>query len=405
MPRSERDSEQLVKTERFVKRHFPDLTSIQACLYFIGLPELERRNGKIGREFLEAEDDWAKTSFCSRQSVGKNLQKLAVHGLIRYEPGNNGKTEGSSRKLTKVRRCSLEELKSPENHDASYRFIPAELERIAERLEIHGVPWHKEIITPRWTVGITGRFTHSNSKLTKRGTNTKDARLKAFLGALKPNEILYEIDWSSAEPTVLIDALKKRALLPPEFLFDDIYELIQKSRGLTRSKAKVVFNKVLTYGTQTKIRVPPDWPQDERLITLATAIDTYRNELFEKGKRTGSTRRHTHTLLGRRMQVPPHVRSHRGLILSWHIQGTVADLFGRVVEQFLDDEAKGLCRFFFPCHDAVYLAVEQGRAYNPSEVMTRIPEALGIGLRVREERYERTSAGEGRPKRRALVKG
>ena len=380
----------LAEIEVYARRHYPDLSLAEHALYFDALRIHERKNGGMFKKLLKSEDEWARESGASRPTVRKALHSLQTRGLIRYTPGNNG-SDGQKRKKAVVRRCTIEEIKKGVDMDVLHRFVPANAEALAERLNGHGVPWNGCTIKPRWNVAVTGRLNHKGSPMTAKGTNTKKYRLKAFRKSLRQDEVLIEADWIAAEPTVLCHALNKRGLLPPGVVPEAIYEAVQDARSVDRAEAKKSFQK-LVYSSRRVLTIPGKWKltSPHFLRGLVDAVSTYREDLWQKGKPTTPAKdnpRFVYTLTGRKLTHDGKRRTDRGDILAWQLQGTVADVFTPVVEHVLNDEAQGRCRFFFPCHDAVYVAVKADSDYDPAAVMRQYADLAGIPLRTKTKRY------------------
>ena len=387
MSKRQHNTGTLAETEGFVLRYFPALTTVQRNLYFIGVRILERRNGGIFRPITEDEETWRRVSGPARKKVREGREELQALGLIHLTPGNNG-SDGSPRRKATVRRCSIEEIRNGVDAEILNRFVPADIEALAAEIEERGIPWNGDLIRPRWNVALTGRLNHSSSPLTAPRTNTKTYRLKAFRRSLAEDEELIEADWKAAEPTVLCDVLAKRGLLGEEAEPESIYEALQTTTGCNNKKAKKLFQSV-AYSAYKHISVPDTWklPSGHFLFPLVEAIEAYRQHLWSLGTPRNGEPRFVHTLTGRKIIHDRKKRMHRGKPLAWQIQGTVADIFAKAVKQVLEDDANGLCRFFFPCHDAVYVAVKQGSDYDPAAVMKRYADEVGIPLRAETETY------------------
>jgi hypothetical protein len=78
------------------------LSNIAVLVYWVALPELEKRKGlKPGSVIYENHSEIAKFAGISKKYVRNALENLAVYGLIQYKPGTARKWEG---KATEVRR-------------------------------------------------------------------------------------------------------------------------------------------------------------------------------------------------------------------------------------------------------------------------------------------------------------
>ncbi len=381
------DGGSLAETEIYVRRHFRNLSLPEHALYFDALRILEQKNGGLFKRIDKTEDVWARESGASRPTVRKGLGSLQQRGLIHRTPGSNG-IGGGKRKKSVVRRCTVEEIAKGVDAEILNRFIPADIEALAADLQRRGTPWDGNTIYPKWSVTITGRLTHKSSPMTAPRTNTTPYRLKAFRRSLAPDEILIEADWAAAEPTVLCHALSSRGLLPAGTVPQAIYEAIQGASGVCRDDAKRAFQR-LVYSARRVLTVPEEWqlPATHFLCDLLEAVSRYREYLWQSGKPCQGDPRFVNTLTGRKMIHDRKGRTDRGDMLAWQLQGTVADIHAKVLKQVLQDDAQGLCRFFFPCHDAVYVAVKHGSDYDPAAVMRRFADEVNIPLHAKTERH------------------
>lgn len=87
----------------FFTYHWQLILSNKAVLiYWVGLPELEKRKGlKPGSVIYENHVEIAKFAGITKKYVGPALEELAAYRLIEYEPGRPRKWEG---KATAIRR-------------------------------------------------------------------------------------------------------------------------------------------------------------------------------------------------------------------------------------------------------------------------------------------------------------
>lgn len=402
------NSGELDRVERYVRQHYRDMSATLRALYFCALRIFEKKGHGIFKPLLKSEGEWCAESGAAKATVRKGLHELQRLGVIKYTPGCNGRNCEEKRK-TVVSRCTIEQIRTGVDPEILHRFVPANVEAIAEKLQRRGTPWNGDLIKPNWNVTITGRLNHKRSPMSADRTNTKSYRIKALRKCLQPDEILLDCDWRAAEPTVLCYALRERGFLREQIDPSAIYEEISWSAGCSRDDAKEKIQET-AYSACPAVSVPDDWyvPAGHFLLPLVAAIEDYRQELWKRGKPRGKANpRFAHTLLGRKIIDDRKKDMHRGRPISWVIQGTVADIFAKVVAQVLDDDAKGSCRFFLCCHDAVYVAVKQGSDYTPAHVMNRYAAEAGIPLVAKTETYgpiskpqakagQRARAGKGR---------
>lgn len=79
------------------------LSNAPNLIYWLAIPELERRRGlKPGEKIFSSQADIAKFAGISRRSVGKALDELAKHGLIKYKAGTPRKWERLASEIARI---------------------------------------------------------------------------------------------------------------------------------------------------------------------------------------------------------------------------------------------------------------------------------------------------------------
>ncbi len=375
------------KLEGFVRRCFRDLDSTAFNLYMTALPGLEYRRAGYGKPFPASQDVWGRMCHYSRPAAKTGLETLAACGLIHLSRGSNG-FETGKRLAAIVRRCSIAEIKSRCPRETLERFTLPDAERLSEVLNKRGIPWNGKKIYPRWFTTHTGRI-DSKGENRKPPHNTKNARLKAFRASLKPDEILLECDYSAAEPTVICHDLTRQGLLSKPVDPLAIYAAIEQAAAVKRETAKALFNKI-AYSPCARLAIPSQWnlPLGHFLRDLVPELQQLRDNLWRIGKPTKELARHAYTMTNRLIVGVRYERNHRGQLLAWRAQGTVADVLLSTLPAVLEAEDKGLCRFFMQAHDALYVAVPHDSLFDPASIMEKAATDAGLPLRVKTTRYE-----------------
>jgi len=368
-------------------------------VYFNALPHLETIKPKsaYGAKVLASEDDWCMASGHNRRTVHKALVDLAARGPISLTPGDNGRTTGK-RKAAIVRRNSIAEIQTACPREVLTAFVPADAEQLCAILNERGIPWHGQTIKPRWTVQRTGRIGYGGSIMVQPGHNTKAARIEAFRASLRPGERLIEADFSSAEPSLLCHELEQNNLIPPGIDPAKIYSEIQRAAKSSRDDAKTRFQKTV-YSPYPNLYVPEAWnlEQGHFLREVISGAERYRNRLWDQGKPTKDQPRHVHTATGRLIQGVSRERIHRGKVLAWRLQGTIADIFLSIIPAVLEAEQRGECRLFLPLHDALYVSVPEGSTFNPARLMQEKAAELGLPLKVTTKEHGQGGGQRRRP--------
>ena len=360
----------------WARSHFPDIRGAAFhALYFV-LPELERRTGVgFGGRVAATWDAWAAESGDDRRTIAHGLEDLAIRGLIAMTKGN-----AKERKSTLVKRHSIEEVERRTAASSLHKYIPENIEALARKLEERGTWWGGNLEHPKYTVKDTGRIVTSAPCFHNRKPDERNRRL---VENLRDGETLVECDFKQAEPSVILSALSRRRLLESTRSPSDIYQDLASIRSVPREEAKRDI-LALFYSPYQRVTVPTDWsiPGDHFLRGLIAAVDELRQILWQDGRSSGKERRHVLTLNGRKMVVPRGRRTHRGLLLSWLAQGTIADLMTGVVESLLDREAASDLRFFLSVYDSCYVATlhgEQG-ARQVSTIMESVARSHGLTI-------------------------
>ncbi len=100
-------------------------------------------------------------------------------------------------------------------------------------------------------------------------------------------------------------------------------------------------------------------------------------------------RRFVSTLAGRKIDAQRGDAPHRGRILSWQIQGTVADILNAVCLKIVGLEAETRWRLLLPVHDAVYVAGIPEDADKIRKLMEAEAKALRLPLKVTVDTYRK----------------
>ncbi len=345
------DFSAMAETERFVRSRFPDLRGAAAHCYFLGLQTLERIKGVgVGGAVLASLDEWAKNAYVNRRTARAALAKLAGMGLVEFKVGESKRGVAS-----KTRRRLPEEIATLVPPEVLDRHAPPDAVALAKDLQELGTPWGGMTVRPRFEAKRTGRIYMSAPALQQKPRQEIVSNLRACLA---PGESLVHADYSQGEPTILMWALRRHGMFQgerePNDVYNDLASLLSIPRGDAKAKLLQVF-----YSAAPVAAVPEPWgiPPDHYLRRLVGAVDEYRRRLWEGGRPRGRTGRHVHTLLGRCIASSPGTgRVHRGTVLSWHVQGTLADIFNAKLKALLALHRAGSLRFLLQQHDGVYVA-------------------------------------------------
>ena len=377
------------RADQYVRNHFRDMKGPLAHCYFLGLPHLEQiTEAGFAGWICASFERWAKASFHTEKTVKKAIEGLQSMGLIDFKRG-----EWKQRLATKVRRRTLNEIKNMVPRERLNKYVPVDAEALAERLESIGVDWGGEHLTPRYTAKRTGRIYMNTPNLQNKPEQKRIAKLAA---SLLPGETLVCCDYSQGEPSVLLHSLRENSLWPYIKNPADIYNDLSSALGIPRQEAKGKLLK-LFYSRRRTVTVPLEWnlPADSYLRKLPEAVNEYRNRLWETGKPRGGKPRFTSTVLGRTIPAEPRDRVHRGKILSWRIQGSLADIFNDALKEILNAHERGEMRFLMQVFDSVYVTVKQGEEQRVPDIMEQAAVKAGIEISTQTSVHHRRKAMTG----------
>ncbi|MBW1765368.1 MAG: hypothetical protein JRJ23_11665, partial [Deltaproteobacteria bacterium] len=248
-------------------------------------------------------------------------------------------------KATQIRRFTLSELMNGEPKQRLIDYTPPNAIHLAELLKDRDLIYGTERITPNWNVTKTGRVQSARPNI--QG-DSKNMRAEYLCTGLGQDQVLIHADFKSAEPSIL------QQTIGDDFIKDP-YTLLANFMDIDRSEAKGKIN-MLAYG-DSAIKTLKYWPPNaqDSFRVYAETLDRYKEKLWKIGKPRNGQRRFVHTLGGSKIIAKRGIQSHRGQILNWQIQGTVANILnGACLKIIAQEDVKGW-RFCIPVHDAVYL--------------------------------------------------
>ncbi len=338
------DFEQAAKLENYVrKRYRKQLSKGALSFYLCAFQTLERAEFGLCNSITKGHRELAEAGVVSKDSVKKYLSEL--DGLLcEIVPGSSIKFE---KKATQIRRYNLHELRNGEPKRKLIDYAPADARELAEllysRTFVYG---DNPTCRPSWNVSRTGRI--QSSKQNVQGHSEKK-RIKNLCAGLQPGQVLIYADYKAAEPTIIQNVMGYR--------FDsDPYQKAADLLGIDRDSAKDKVSK-LAYFWDSKVCLS-FWkcpPAEKEFMPYAEALNAYKEKLRTIGKPRNKKRRYVHTLTGRKIEAGKGESAHRGQILSWQIQGTVADILNAVCLEIIEQESSKHWKFCFPEHDAVYV--------------------------------------------------
>lgn len=336
--------EQAQKLENYVRMRYKNQLSNGALqFYLLALPYLEQKRCGLYGPVTASYRQLAEAGFRSVPMIKTVLNELK-NVLCEVEIGapiNGGK------QATTIRRFSLKELQTTKLRRELIITSPDHANQLAKILNNQSFIYGDSSCKPFWNVSKTGRVL--SSKPNVQGDPEK-VRVEKLRAGLEENEILFSIDFKQAEPAIIRHLIGQFFSEPP-------YERLQAVTGMDRQEAKRKVN-ILSY-CKSAVSIVEHWDTIARceFIGYAKALDKHKEKLWQSGAPRGKKPRHVFTLGGSRIQADRGNPPHKGSILNWCVQGTVADI---VNPACLDIANRDDWKLIFPVHDSVFVIGRAG---------------------------------------------
>lgn len=375
------DFEQAAKLEAYVrKRYRNQLNNGALSFYLCAFQPLERAGLGLCQPITATYPELAAAGFRSPSRIREVLDSL--HGVLCEvlpgKPIKNGK------EATRLRRYSLQELMNGEPKCKLINCTPAEAKALADILNSRTFVYdNAAACRPFWNVLKTGRVQSSRPNV-QGDPETK--RIENLCAGLQPGQVLIYADYKSAEPTIIQNVIGYR--------FDsDPYQLAADLLGIDRDSAKEKVNQ-LAYFPDSKAALS-FWqcpPAEKEFMPYAEALTAYKEKIWSIGAPHGKRRRFVNTLSGRKIEADRDARVHRGQVLSWQIQGTVADILTAACLKIIELEASKHWKLCFPVHDAIYAIGTPEQALEIGQIMEAEASRLKLPLQVKVQTFRQGGA-------------
>ncbi|NQU35428.1 MAG: hypothetical protein HQ521_19555 [Bacteroidetes bacterium] len=365
------------KLNKFVENKYRSkLDNSALILYSLGLPKLEKKQCGLCGPFTVSHDKLGLISFLSTPTVRKSLIALNKVGVIEMITGQSGK---GSKIATRIRRRPIIELQGSHKQELEdYTTVSAR--KIADILNSRQFNFGNETITSQYNPQQTGRV-YAKGELANKSSDFLKNNLEK---GMTNGEYLIYADYSQAEPTVIKHILNEQGFTEQ---CEEPYDLLAEMMDITRDIAKKKFN-MLAY-SKSATAIIKHWPIPENTFfhRYAEALDKYKAYLWDKGNPISGLRRHCRTLAGTLIEKNKAEKLHKGQLLSWQVQGTIADIMNNVVLKIINLENEKGWQMLFPVHDAVYAKARFDCEEEIVEIMESEAMKLEIPLQVKSESY------------------
>jgi hypothetical protein len=350
-----------------------------AMQIYFSLAELEKAKTGLCRPTTATYREIAKYAFISLPTTANNI--MSLDGVLcEIKKGTSIMTE---KQATRFRRYTIEELREQTAHKQLRDERPLNALKLTEMLKDRKFIYGNEIIKPLWSISKTGRLQAKKCKTCDAVIQnvSEKIRIENLITGLKPGEVLYSLDYKSAEPTIIQHAVNYQFDIEP-------YSILQQALNIDRAKAKQTFNS-WHYFNSDPLKTIKQWGADTEntLRPYAERLKALKDRLFTQGKPKGKQRRTVTTATGAVIQADRGKSPHRGKILSWYAQATVADILNKVCLQVIEQEKKQGWRFLYPVHDSAYIIGLLEHEKVLKAIFEAIPGKYKIPMQVKVEKW------------------
>jgi len=357
------------------KRYRNRLKNGDLSWYFSALPYLERQQCGLCGPITATYPTLAAAGFRNKSRLKPVLDSLSGV-LCEVLPGKSIK---NGKEATQIRRYNLSELMNGEPRRKLIDYTPADAKAHADLLNTRTFIYGKEAACrPFWNVLRTGRV---QSKQPNVQGDSEAKRVANLCAGLKPGQVLIYADYKQAEPTLIQQAIG--------YSFNsDPYQIAADMLKIDRNSAKPKVNQ-LAYFPDSKAALS-FWqrpPAEKVFLPYVEALTDYKEKLWTIGTPRPKKRRFVNTLSGRKIEADRGKAAHRGQILSWQIQGTVADILNAACMKITEQESSKQWKLCFPVHDAAYVIGTPEQAEEIQQIMEAEAKRLKQPLTVKVETF------------------
>jgi hypothetical protein len=316
--------------------------------------------------------DIAKIIPFDRGNLSKQLERLKGHGLIDYDAGEPLKRGGLA---TRFRRLRIDEIeKGNIIHQLKQEKMKSAVE-LSRILQTRDILWNgaKKKLTP--SISRTGRVSTSLSNAEKKD------RAEKLLCNLEENEILIEVDYKQAEPTVILKSIDY------QFPFSDPYNELARAENISRDEAKKKLNS-LSYIEGSPSRMILQWKDrsKELFSEYAGKLEQKRDELWKTSK---AKPRGSKTLTGYFVKAVSGEEPHKGQIFNWCIQGTVSDILNISCLEVIRQEKNHGWKLLYPLHDSAFIICKKDDPEKIKKIFEDTANLKNIPLKVEVKHHEK----------------
>lgn len=338
-------------------------------IYLLGMPFLEQRKSGFCKTVIASYEEIGNAACKDYSGLKKLLLELKKYLCDIQFGSNKGK-----KIATTIRRYTIAELSERIKQTGLTDNEPAHAKELSAILENRIFVYGTDLAcNPFWNIKKTGRI---YSKDPHVQGDSKEKRGGNLLYGLKDEQFLFDVDIKHAEPSII------QQVIGYSFDNKDPYNLYAGIMQIPRDMAKQEIN-MLAY-CEKAVRVVEHWkPELQKwFMSYAQELDKYKEKLWESGKPFKPLRRFVDTLGNTRIFADKGKRTHRGQLMNWHIQGTVADIINVACLEVISLENEKGWRFLFPVHDSFYVIGKEVHAKELEQIVVSKAKNLNLNLSV-----------------------
>jgi hypothetical protein len=347
-----------------------DLRPAKALLdYVFENYQLTATDKKVYRalQSLESQQDgWSKDIVANHRTIKRcskvalntvkaALERLKGAGLIEYTAGSKDYAE---HKASRIRRLSIAELKAKQLQEQ-----PAH--RLAAILNKRRIQYGEETVLPKYRVAVSNRLYAREPNVQGK----KKIRPERLAAGCREGEVLIEPDFTAAESSIIAQMLGRDK---------DGYTIIAEAEGIDRDTVKAFFNPVVYARSTATAKAKHHGIKTPAGLEFIAEVDSLRERLHRPD---GKPVRSVTTATGTTITADPKKKLHKGTLLSYYAQGTIADFINRAALKIIDLEPSKGWRLIIPCHDSVYVIAKPEQEQELAGII--LAETEGCGLRMK----------------------
>ena len=340
------------------------------------LQSLESQQDGLCKDVVATHRTLARAAKVHRDTVRASIKRLAALGLIRYTPGSR---DYALHKASRISRISLDELKAK-------KLAEQPAHRLEAIMNKRPIAYGNNTVQPIYKVGVTNRLYASKPNVQGK----KDVRPLKLAEGCGEGEILVELDFKAAEPSVIAQTLGYEK---------DGYSIIAEAEGWHINDVKGMFNPIAyTQSRSTLAAAEKHGITAPDALKFLSEVDRLREQLRRPD---GKPARYTTTETGTKIEALAGRKVHNGTLLSYYAQGTISDFTNNAALEIIELEKERGWRLAITCHDAVYVIARPEQVEELRSIILKQVDPTPLKMTVKVKQWDKAGnvLTQGRPKK------